>query len=286
MFEQYVGLINEYLEQIVPPEDAQPEPIYRAMRYSLFAGGKRLRPLLCLAATETLGEQPRVALPVAAAVEMIHTYSLIHDDLPCMDNDDFRRGKPTNHKVFGEAIAVLAGDALLTFALETLSRAPYKPEIICHLLQLLTEAAGPGRLIGGQVIDIVSENKTLTRIELEKLHGMKTGSLIAFSVMAPAVVLEAGKDAEQTLYHYGQKIGLAFQIVDDVLDVEGQTEILGKTAGKDHDSHKATYPSLLGLEESKALASELTAQAIESVAPYDRLSHLTVLAHHILERKK
>ena len=284
-YTEYIRLINDYLDRVLPQEDTPPQPIYKAMRYSLFAGGKRLRPTLCLLATEALGGSVEGILPVAAAIEMIHTYSLIHDDLPCMDNDDFRRGKPTNHKVFGEAIAVLAGDALLTAALESLSQAPYDAQIRCRLISLLTKGAGPQGMIGGQVLDILSEAKRLTRVELERMHGMKTAALIGFSAMAPSVVLESGKEAEHAFKQFGESIGLAFQIVDDVLDVEGKTEVLGKTAGKDRESEKATYPSLIGLEESKRLAADLAQNASLAVTKYDSHGQLALFAKHILERR-
>jgi geranylgeranyl diphosphate synthase type II len=281
----YITVINEYLDRILPKEDTPPVPIYQAMRYSVFAGGKRLRPILCLLAGEALDGDPKQLCPIAASIEMIHTYSLIHDDLPCMDDDDFRRGKPTNHKVFGEAIAVLAGDALLTFALESLMLAPYQEAIRCRLTSVLTNAAGPHGMIGGQVLDILSEAKQLTRVELERVHGMKTAALIGFSAMAPAIVLQAGGDVEQIFKHFGETIGLAFQIVDDVLDIEGKTEMLGKTAGKDADKEKATYPSLIGLQESKRLAADLVQSATTAIASYDRNGQLAQFATYILERK-
>jgi geranylgeranyl diphosphate synthase type II len=285
-FTDYAALINTYLDQIIPAEDTQPEPIYRAMRYSLFAGGKRLRPILCIVAGESLGATPQTLLPVAAAVEMIHTYSLIHDDLPSMDNDDFRRGKPTSHRVFGEAVAILAGDALLTAAMETLAQAPYDAGIRCRLIGELTRAAGPRGMIGGQILDILSENATLDRVELEKIHGMKTAALIGYSATAPSVVLKSAPEVETAFRQYGEAIGLAFQIVDDILDVEGKSEILGKTAGKDREKRKATYPALLGLEESKALAADLVKTACQIIHVYDRDGALEALANHVLERKK
>ena len=285
-FEQYVMLINEYLDHLIPADEAPPEPIHRAMRYSLFAGGKRLRPILTLAVAESLGENAEAALPLAAAIEMVHTYSLIHDDLPSMDNDDFRRGKPTNHRVFGEAIAILAGDALLTSAMELLAKAPYDPAVRCRLAAMLSSAAGTRGIIGGQVMDISSETKILDRVDLEKLHGMKTAALIGFAAVGPAVMLQSGEEAERALSQYGQLIGLAFQIVDDILDVEGKTEILGKTAGKDQSLHRATYPSLLGLDESKRLALDLVDTAILSIGRYDPYSYLEQLAGHILQREK
>ncbi|HSP07040.1 MAG TPA: farnesyl diphosphate synthase [Acidobacteriota bacterium] len=284
-FEDYIRLVNEALAKLIPSDDAPPVPIHRAMRYSVFAGGKRMRPILCLAAAESLGAPAEQLMPVACAIEMVHTYSLIHDDLPAMDNDDFRRGKLTNHKVFGEAIAILAGDALLTYGLEALVNADYDPEIRCRLVQLLTQAVGTCGMIGGQVLDMENEAKNLSRNELELLHSMKTAALIRFSSMAPSVVLRSGESAERAFSEYGANIGLAFQIVDDVLDVESTTAALGKTAGKDVEHRKVTYPSLIDVPESKRLAAELTDSAMRVVAPFDRHGYLEGLARFVLERK-
>jgi geranylgeranyl diphosphate synthase type II len=284
-FEEYRRLLHQFLEWVVPAENAPPEPIHRAMRYSLFAGGKRLRPVLCMAVAETLGGKAEELLPVAAAIEMIHTYSLIHDDLPAMDNDDFRRGKPTNHKVFGDAIAILAGDALLTVSFETLLRGNYEPSIRCRLVQMLTAAAGTCGMIGGQVVDMVHETKGLSMQELQQLHSMKTGAMIRFSVQAPAVALKSGETVESALVNYGSALGLAFQIVDDILDVESTTEVLGKTAGKDQKSGKVTYPSLIGVDESRKMAGTLIDEACAAVATFDRHSYLKLLARHVLERE-
>jgi geranylgeranyl diphosphate synthase, type II len=285
-FQHYQDLIDNFLSSVLPPDATVPEPIYRSMRYSLFAGGKRFRPVLCLAACESLGENAQRMLPVAAAIEMIHTYSLIHDDLPAMDDDDFRRGKPTNHKVFGEAIAILAGDALLTAAIEMLSRSEYDHDVRTRLIELLTQAVGTSGMIGGQVIDMVSEARKLNRIELEQLHSMKTAALIRFSSSASAVVLRAGQTIEEAFANYGESIGLAFQIVDDILDIEGITEVLGKTVGKDAKRMKVTYPSLIGIEESKQLASNLVETACARILPYDRYSYLRAIALNVLEREK
>jgi geranylgeranyl diphosphate synthase type II len=285
-FSEYFQLTNSYLDKIFPGDETEPQPIFRAMRYSVFAGGKRLRSILCLAAAESLGGQAEALLPVAAAIEMLHTYSLIHDDLPSMDNDDFRRGKPTNHKVFGEAIAILAGDALLTQSMDHLANASYDAEIRCRLIAALTKAAGTKGMIGGQVSDIRNDSKQLTRLELEKLQGMKTAALLAFSASAPAVVLQSGQEAERIFAQYGEALGLAFQIVDDLLDVEGRTEIIGKTAGKDHKSNKTTYPSLMGVEESRALASDLVKTAIDMIQQFDPHSYMKALAQYVLERDR
>jgi len=286
LFESYREQVNSYLDRLLPPENSAPVPIYRAMRYSLFAGGKRLRPTLVLLTSESLGENPETLLSVAAAVEMIHTYSLIHDDLPSMDNDDFRRGNPTNHRVFGEAIAILAGDALLTAGFKILSEAAYTADVRCNLISMLAKAAGTEGMIGGQVLDILAESKVLNRLELEMIHGMKTAALIGFCATAPAVVLQKGESVQRALNQYGESVGLAFQIIDDVLDVEGTTQSLGKTAGKDRNAHKATYPSILGLQESKSLAADLIKTAIKSISTYDSKGYLTSFAQFVLERTK
>jgi geranylgeranyl diphosphate synthase type II len=308
--EKYRQSINEYLEQQMPGEDTSPVPIYRAMRYSLFAGGKRLRPALLMMAAETLSGAVAHFLPAAASVELIHTYSLIHDDLPSMDNDDFRRGKPTNHKVFGEAMAILAGDALFTAGIEVLSNAHYPAEVRCRLISLLTTAAGTRGMIGGQVLDMLSggsgtvpplpptggqgpspsnaggETGSLNRVDLEMIHAMKTAALIGFCATAPAIILEKGEQAERAFSLYGESVGLAFQIMDDILDVEGTTESLGKTAGKDQHAGKATYPSLLGIAESRKIAAEIVEGAITAISDYDQLGYLTAFAEYILTRKQ
>jgi geranylgeranyl diphosphate synthase type II len=285
-FAEFRRLIDAHLNRVVPAENMAPEPIYRSIRYSLFPGGKRFRPVLCLAAAESLGLHPEQLLPVAAGIEMVHTYSLIHDDLPCMDDDDYRRGRPSNHKVFGEAIAVLAGDALLTGALAQIAAAPYEPSTIRRLILLLTDAAGTSGMVGGQVMDIMNQAQNLSHAELENLHRLKTASLIRYSAVAPAIVLKAGEDVEHAFSEYGNCLGLAFQIIDDILDVEGTTAILGKTAGKDQERSKATYASILGIPESKRLAQELIQRACNSIRPYDSLSYLQVLAQQVLEREK
>jgi geranylgeranyl diphosphate synthase, type II len=285
-FSDFARIVNAQLELLVPQESIPPDPIHRSIRYSLFAGGKRLRPILCLASCESLNENPETVLPVAAAIEMVHTYSLVHDDLPCMDNDDVRRGKPTNHKVFGEAIAVLTGDALLTMAMEVLSATHYQPAVRSRLINMLTKAAGTYGMIGGQVLDMVSSNMILTEQQLENLHSMKTAALIRFSCMAAPVALESGSTVEDAFGEYGNCIGLAFQIVDDILDIEGTTETLGKTAGKDRKLQKVTYPSLIGIEKSRELAKQFIDRACKIISPYDQHHYLRTLAHHFLEREK
>jgi geranylgeranyl diphosphate synthase type II len=239
-----------------------------------------------LASGESLGDKPEIFLPAAAAIEMVHTYSLVHDDLPCMDDDDFRRGKPTNHKVFGEAIAVLTGDALLTMAMEVLATANYDATVRMRLIESLTRAAGTQGMIGGQVMDMLSSSANLSEPELRSLQSMKTGALIRFATTAPAVILKTSQEAEYAFESYGAFIGLAFQIRDDILDIEGTTETLGKTAGKDRKHQKVTYPSLIGLDKSKELARKVVESACEAISKYDPHSYLQSLARHILERDK
>jgi len=283
-FQSYVHRINEYLDRIVPPDDTEPQPIYKAIRYSLFAGGKRLRPLISLAAGKALGVADEMMLHGAGAVEMVHTYSLIHDDLPSMDNDDYRRGKLTNHKVFGEAIAILAGNALLTASFEQITNAPFRAEIKARLVQLLTQSAGAAGMLGGQVMDMVNESRKLSLEELERLHSMKTAALIRFAALTGPVIAEADQKTEESFRHYGDCLGLAFQIVDDVLDIESTTEVLGKTAGKDEHKKKVTYPALIGVSESKLLAADLIEQACAAIEKVDRYSDLQNLARHVLTR--
>ncbi len=261
------------------------------MRYSLFAGGKRVRPLLALAATEAVGGRLQDVLPFACAVEMIHTYSLIHDDLPAMDDDDLRRGKPTCHKVFGEAMAILAGDALLTRAFQVLSEVPadWDGERVrrrLHALALLGEAAGTSGLIGGQVEDLESEGRTVTAAALERLHRAKTGALLGACVRGGALLGGAGDPELAAVGRYADAIGLAFQVVDDILDATEDEGRLGKTAGKDQAAGKATYVSVHGLERARSLASELLAEARQGLEPLgQRASLLRELARLIVERR-
>ncbi|MDR2550838.1 MAG: polyprenyl synthetase family protein [Desulfobulbus sp.] len=264
-----------------------------AMRYSLFAGGKRIRPVLCLAGAEAVdsGEQTRQrALPVACALECIHTYSLIHDDLPAMDDDDLRRGKPTNHTVFGEAAAILAGDGLLTFAFELLSGAasatlPDPTRI--RIIRTIARAAGPLGMVGGQSLDMIYEGQQVGYEELRRIHRSKTGALITASVVCGAMVAGAGEDQEAALKTYGDHIGLAFQIVDDLLDVEATTAELGKSAGSDAKADKVTYPSLFGVETSRTMAREAVQEAIAALAAFDyQADPLRALARYIVDRRK
>jgi geranylgeranyl diphosphate synthase type II len=284
-------LVEAALDRALPAEHAWPTTIHRAVRYSLFAGGKRIRPLLALAAGEAVGGARQELLPLACAVEMIHTYSLIHDDLPAMDDDDLRRGRPTSHKVFGEAIAILAGDALLTRAFHLMAELPLGLEASgvrrrLAATALLGEACGTAGLIGGQVQDLESEGQAVTPEALERLHRAKTGALLGACVRGGAV-LGGADDAELAhLTAYAGAIGLAFQVVDDVLDATGDAAQLGKTAGKDRASRKATYVGVHGLERARSLARELLEQALASLAPLGpRAELLAVLARLIVERR-
>lgn len=279
-------LVEDALDRSLPI--VAPEKIYEAMRYSLLAGGKRLRPILCLAACELLGGTLEAAMPTACALEMIHTMSLIHDDLPSMDNDDYRRGKLTNHKVYGEDIAILAGDGLLAYAFEyvAVQTQNVPTERILQVVARLGKAVGAAGLVGGQTIDLESEGKTDISLEtLNFIHSHKTGALLEACVVSGAILAGATSEDLQKLSIYAKNIGLAFQIVDDILDVTASTEELGKTAGKDLQAQKSTYPSLLGLEESQRHADGLIETAISALAPYgERATPLIAIAGYISSR--
>ncbi len=285
-------LVDEALERLLPGEENYPPLIFRAMRYSILAGGKRLRPVLCLAAMEALGaggREPSV-LPLACALEMIHTYSLIHDDLPAMDDDDCRRGMPTSHKVFGEDIAILAGDALLTEAFTLLSgrelREAVPPHVLLAVIHEIAVAAGCFGMIGGQVVDIRSEGQPAAAETLHYIHTRKTGAPIAASVKAGALLAGAGEEALESLALYGRNVGLAFQIVDDILNVEGDRQKTGKNTGSDVYRGKVTYPSLFGLDQSREKARLLVEEALKALAGFDdRAQPLRLLAEHILGRR-
>jgi geranylgeranyl diphosphate synthase type II len=282
--------IEAALDAALPAERDWPGTIHRAVRYSLFAGGKRLRPQLVLAAGEAAGGELSEVMPLACAVEMIHTYSLIHDDLPAMDDDDLRRGKASCHKVFGEAIAILAGDALLTRAFHLMATmpAPDDAERVARRLRataLLGEACGTTGLIGGQVMDLESEGRSVSPEALERLHRAKTGALLGACVSGGALLGGANGSDLERLDRYGHAVGLAFQVVDDVLDATGAAEELGKTAGKDAAFHKATYVSVHGLEPARALARELLGEALAALQPLgERGAMLAYLARLIVER--
>jgi geranylgeranyl diphosphate synthase type II len=261
--------VNAWLDSLVPSEMIRPSRLHQAMRYSLFAGGKRLRPALLIAAGEAFGAGADELMPAACAVEMIHTYSLIHDDLPAMDDDDLRRGRPTCHKAFGEAIAILAGDALLTQAFSVLASdgASRDPARGLRVIGEIAAAAGTvGALIGGQVADMEAEGKQSDAAAVEYIHRSKTGALIRASVVTGGIIGGAGEGQLEKLGAYGERVGLAFQIADDILDVTSTSEALGKTAGKDLSASKATYPAVHGLGPSEARAAELVAEAVEIIS--------------------
>ena len=284
---EYQRLVDAELDRLVPAETAAPETIHRAMRYSLFAGGKRIRPILCLEAARAVGYESDGVLPAACSLELIHTYSLIHDDLPSLDNDDYRRGKLTNHKVFGEAMAILAGDALLTLAFQVLAQLDTVPERKSGLVAELATAAGTvGGMIGGQVADLEGEGKPPEAALLETIHRAKTGALLRASLRMGAIFAGATEIQYEALSCYGEHIGLAFQIVDDILDVEESSEALGKTAGKDAAQHKITFPAVYGLQASRAMAEQECARAHQVLEPFGaHAAGLHELADLIVHRK-
>src|SRR5690349_19786805 len=278
---------DDALQRLIPPETAPPASIHRAMRHSVFAGGKRLRPILCLeAARMVAGRRPDGVDELGAAIEMLHTYSLIHDDLPALDNDDLRRGRPTCHKVFGDAIAILAGDALLTLAFQVLAQLKCEPERKTRLIEELAVAAGTvGGMIGGQVHDLEGEGKHPTAALLEAIHHAKTGALRKASLRIGGIYAGADDDQLRALSCYGENIGLAFQIIDDVLDVEQPSEALGKTAGKDAQQKKITFPAVYGLERSREMAEQERLAAHLALRSFDeRADRLRELADFIVRR--
>jgi geranylgeranyl diphosphate synthase type II len=279
--------IDRALDRYLPKENTRPATIHKAMRYSLFAGGKRLRPILCLAAAEACGGKIEHALPLACAMECIHTYSLVHDDLPSMDNDDFRRGRATCHKVFGDGIAVLAGDALLTVAFEVVSCArPTRRYDMATLLREVAVAAGSRKLIAGQVADLEAEGKRTSRAELRYIHENKTSAMLATSVRLGAMSANADPKQLSAITRFGRALGLAFQVIDDILDVTQTTEKLGKSAGKDIAARKATYPAVLGLEKSRVEARHLTRNAHNALSAFGAKGEtLHALANYLLERE-
>jgi geranylgeranyl diphosphate synthase type II len=280
--------VERELDRILPREDEYPPSIHRAMRYAVFAGGKRLRPILCIETGRLFGAAEPALLHVAAALELIHTYSLIHDDLPALDNDDLRRGKPTCHRAFGEATAILAGDALLTLAFETLSAPGLMPaDRQLRLIYDLGHGIGTrGGMVGGQVVDVETAGAAVDAVTLEYIHAAKTGSFIRGAVRAGALVAGASDEDLGRVTTYGEKVGLAFQVADDLLDVLGSAEVLGKAVGKDHSQHKATYPGLYGVEESQRIAARLVGEAVEALAAYgERARRLEEIAQFLIARK-
>jgi len=286
-FEADHAVVEAALERLLPAENTQPPSIHRAMRYSVFAGGKRIRPVLCLEAARMFTDDVAAAIQSGCALEFIHTYSLIHDDLPSLDNDDLRRGKPTNHKVFGEAIAILAGDALLTLAFETLAKSPLEAGRRVRVIAEVATAAGTvNGMVGGQVTDVEAEGKQISAEALEYIHRSKTAALIRASIVAGAIAGGASDGDVERLRRFGDNIGWAFQVVDDLLDVEESSAALGKTAGKDQAQRKATYPALYGIEKSRAIAAELEAKALSELDSYGaKAARLRQLAEFLVARR-
>jgi geranylgeranyl diphosphate synthase type II len=281
-------LINVALAARLPSESDEPACLHAAMRYSALDGGKRIRPILTLAAAEAVGAELDDALPVACAIECIHAFSLVHDDLPCMDDDDFRRGKPTNHRVYGQATALLAGDALLALAFDLLAKTPSSvpSQAVVEALRVIARATGAAGMTGGQALDLEAEGRDVVLRDVEQIHRMKTGALIEAAVVAGAIVGGANETQRKAFSDYGQAIGLAFQIVDDLLDLVGDQDKLGKTVGSDLKRHKATYPSILGIEESKRLASEAIDRAVAALKPFSEAAEpLRLIARLVIERE-
>jgi geranylgeranyl diphosphate synthase type II len=283
-----VQAVDRVLDKCVPAENVEPSSIHKAMRYSLFAGGKRIRPILAIAAASAVSDSPDGVEEAAATLELVHTYSLIHDDLPALDNDDLRRGRPTCHKVFGEAMAILAGDALLTLAFGVLSRLQLAgPEQKIQMVENLARAAGTvGGMIGGQVHDIEGERQRPNALLLEAIHKAKTGALLRASVRIGAIYAGASAEELAALSEYGEHVGLAFQIVDDVLDVEESSEALGKTAGKDQAQQKITFPAVYGLDSSREMAEQERRAAHMALRSFDdRAGRLRQIADFVVQRR-
>ena len=283
-------IVDTALERYLPGVSSVPPIIFESVRYSVFAGGKRLRPILCLAAAEAVSGKADIALPAACALEMIHTYSLIHDDLPAMDDDDYRRGKPTNHRVFGEAVAVLAGDALLTEAFHLISnRELFKDvpvESILRVIHELSQASGYFGMVGGQVVDIQSEGLAVGEETLYFIHTHKTGALMTAAVRTGAILAGATEEQIHALSQYGRDLGIAFQVADDILNVEGNREALGKETGSDTRLKKATFPAVMGLDASRRKAREFVAHALVHLESFDeRAEPLRAIARYAIERQ-
>jgi geranylgeranyl diphosphate synthase type II len=285
---QRADQVNSGLEQLLPSAEELPAAIHEAMRYSVFSGGKRLRPTMLLETTSLLGGSEEAFLPAACAIELIHCYSLVHDDLPAMDDDDYRRGKPTCHRVYGEAMAVLTGDALLTHAFQWLAQLRTSCDDPTALLQAVGDvaaAAGTGGIIGGQVLDLEAENREVELQALQRIHQLKTGRLFEASLRFPAIVLGASGSELEALTRYARAFGVAFQIVDDILDIVGDERKLGKPIGSDSASCKATYPSLMGLEASRQEAAQAVEQAVKALVPFgERAGFFRQLANFVLDR--
>ncbi|MBS3898053.1 MAG: polyprenyl synthetase family protein [Dethiobacter sp.] len=284
-----VAQVDEALNRLLPPEDTFPPEIHGAIRYSVFAGGKRLRPLLTLSAAEIFGVPQLHAMPAACSLEMVHTYSLIHDDLPALDNDNYRRGRFSNHKVYGEAIAILAGDALLTMAFETLAgeaSAYFPAATVVRLMEELSKAAGVSGMIGGQVADILSEGKQVSAERLDYIHRHKTGALFSCAIRSGAIMGGASLAELRILTSFADKMGLAFQIVDDLLDITGEQALLGKKTGADAERQKATYPALFGLDAAQKRAVDLLFEAEQELEPFgEAAASLYYLAQKLVHRQ-
>lgn len=284
-FDEYVVIAENGISELMKVPDCPQKTVFESMAYSVMAGGKRLRPVLCLAAFEAFGGDYNDIMPVAAAIEMIHTFSLIHDDLPCMDNDDYRRGRLTNHKVYGEDIATLSGDALVILAFETAAKANILPDRCVKIISTLASYSGANGMIGGQVVDLESENKEISAETLEFLHTNKTSALIRMSLECGAIAAGADEKSVEALRNYGLYLGLAFQVQDDILDVIGDSEVLGKPAGSDAENGKSTYVSMYGLEGAKKLSDDYTSRAISALDEIPGKSFFEDFAKMLLKRK-
>lgn len=288
-YKEYLNIVNQGLEEFLPLKEGNKKTIHEAMRYSLMAGGKRIRPVIALGVCDIFEYDLAEALPFACAIEMIHTYSLIHDDLPSMDNDDLRRGKPTNHKVYGDAMAILAGDGLLNLAFEVMSASMIKDKDTAYrkvfAMNVIANASGINGMIGGQVIDIESEGKLICEDTLREMHSLKTGALLRAPVLAASYLCGLDQRERSILDVYASRIGLAFQIKDDILDVEGDTQKLGKSCGSDENNKKSTFVSLFGLDKSRQLLDQVTQEAIESISYFGtRTAFLEQLAKKLAQR--
>jgi geranylgeranyl diphosphate synthase type II len=285
------AIVDSYLEAYMPPPDRFPKELYSAMRHTLFAGGKRIRPILHFASAEAVGGDISPLIPFACAIELIHTYSLIHDDLPAMDNDDYRRGLPSSHRVFGEAVAILAGDALLTEAFSIMSSKNstegLDPVLVLKIINEISVAIGASGMVGGQTVDILTQGKEVEGHVLEYIHTNKTGALIRASVRTGAILAGASKDELDALTRYGEAMGLSFQIRDDILNVEGSAKVMGKGVGTDMARKKVTYPSIFGIDESKKIMVLLLQEAIDGIAFFDsKADPLREIARYIISRTK
>ena len=278
-------IIDEHVKTLLQSDKKEFDGLFDAMNYSLLDGGKRIRPVLMMATVEALGNSSHDYLDIACAIECIHTYSLIHDDLPAMDDDKYRRGKLTNHSVYGDGMAVLAGDGLLTYAFELISRQPISPVLLCSVIQILATAAGPYGMVGGQAFDLESEGKQITLDELKIMHKAKTGEMFKAAITIGGILGKATAEQQKALLSYAELLGLTFQITDDILDVIGNEKTLGKPIGSDEKNHKATYVSILSLKDAQKLAQEASNQAIHAIKDFDgRAEVLREIVRYLLVR--